>query len=494
VIPLVTAAAQPAYAEDAAVAAQVPDAGSEPAPNSPIMFPTSVTAQPARPSADAVGPLAAQIIAASDAAQHLGEQLKALDDELTAAKVVTQQASDGWTAAAATLATLQGKPAASASAAPAPSDSASPAPSSSAAASPSSAGAASASPRPSGSSASSPSPSPTANPNDPAYLAAVQAESAARTLLAAAVGAQSEVQGRRNVVAEQFQRRTEALNTLTSRNSSQLAEAERARDAYEQSLAAGRGIGASVDGLQAAPQAKAAVAFALSQLGKPYEWAEEGPDAYDCSGLVYASYLSVGKQLPRIANTQYGAGVPVLVSQLLPGDLIFFSTDPTDWRQIHHVAMYIGNGKVVQAPTFGDVVKISPIWFSEYFGASRIFPAVPVPAATPSAPPSATADSSASPTPSASPAPSDTPSDSPSPSGSPAPSDSRSPSASPSPSPDPSASASAAASPGASPSPTVSQAAAPSPSPSPSPSGVVESTPPPSASPSSSPRRRLFRR
>jgi hypothetical protein len=146
------------------------------------------------------------------------------------------------------------------------------------------------------------------------------------------------------------------------------------------------------------------VAFALSQLGKPYEWAAEGPNSYDCSGLVFASYLSVGVKLPRVANNQYGAGQPVLASQLLPGDLIFFSTNPSDWRQIHHVAMYIGNGKVVQAPTFGEVVKISPIWFSEYFGATRIIPAIAAPG-TAEPTPSATPSDSATPSPTGTPTP-----------------------------------------------------------------------------------------
>jgi cell wall-associated NlpC family hydrolase len=240
---------------------------------------------------------------------------------------------------------------------------------------------------------------------------AVRNERAARATLDAASTVEREVAGRHAVVLEQFQRHQTALQTLTSRNANQLAEAQRARDEYELTLAAARGASTSIDGKQAAPEALAAVAFALGQRGKPYEWAAEGPLSYDCSGLMLASYLSVGVRLPRVANNQFGAGQPVLASQLLPGDMIFFSTNPYDWRQIHHVAMYIGNNQVVQAPTFGDVVKVSPIWWSEYFGATRIFPAVPIPGATPDPTPAPepTPTPTATPTPTGTPSPTATP-------------------------------------------------------------------------------------
>src|SRR6185503_9074601 len=147
--------------------------------------------------------------------------------------------------------------------------------------------------------------------------------------------------------------------------------------------AASRGFGTSINGMKAGPAALAAVGFALRQLGKPYEWAAEGPYTFDCSGLVLASYQSVGVNLPRVSRYQFHAGTPVLVSQLLPGDLLFFSTDRSDWRKIHHVAIYIGGGRMIHAPTFGDVVRIAPIWWLEFFGATRIVGAVSAPAAPP---------------------------------------------------------------------------------------------------------------
>jgi hypothetical protein len=76
--------------------------------------------------------------------------------------------------------------------------------------------------------------------------------------------------------------------------------------------------------------------------------------------------------LPRTARPQYLATVPVPVSALLPGDLLFFGPDPNDWRSIHHVAIYLGRGLMVHAPTTGDVVRIAPIWWAEFFGATRV--------------------------------------------------------------------------------------------------------------------------
>jgi cell wall-associated NlpC family hydrolase len=281
--------------------------------------------------------------------------------------------------------------------------------------------------------------------------AAEQALRSAQAGVDAADAVEREVAVRRAVVQEQFTRHSAALALLKTRNATLLGPAFIARDAYEDSLSSGMGLGTSVNGMQAAPDAIRAVNFALSQRGKPYLWAAEGPYAYDCSGLVLASYLSVGRSLPRVSRNQYHAGTPVLVSQLLPGDLLFFSTDRSDSRSIHHVAIYIGNGRMVHAPNVGDVVKVSPIWWTRYFGATRIIPAVPGPAT-----PTPTPTPSATPTPSRSPSPSPSPSRtaSPSPTGSPSPTASPSPTTSPSPSPTPTPAESPSPSPEPEPDPT----------------------------------------
>ncbi len=392
-----------------------PDEGTQPIASAPLVVPPPQPT-PDAPAATAISPVGEQIIAASAATQRLGEQTKALQDELAAVHQTTEGARAQWQAATEALAASQsfgdqvGTPARDEAAHP--------------------------SPAPVATASPSPSASPTIDPSATATVDVsasradlAEVERLARTKLDEAIAAEKDVAGRHAVVLEQFQRHSAALQTLIQRNTDQLAAAQRARDEYEQSLAASRTAGAGVAGLQSASAALDAVAFALGQLGKPYAWATEGPKTYDCSGLVLASYLSVGVRMPRVANNQYGAGVPVLASQLLPGDLLFFSTNPRDWRQIHHVAIYIGQGKMVHAPTFGDVVKISPIWWTEYFGATRMVPAVPVPG-TPTPSPfgdaiavrDAIADPSPIPPPSETPSPSSSPPQTPSVSPSPSPS------------------------------------------------------------------------
>jgi peptidoglycan DL-endopeptidase CwlO len=95
--------------------------------------------------------------------------------------------------------------------------------------------------------------------------------------------------------------------------------------------------------------AERAMSFALSQVGKPYVWGATGPGAYDCSGLMLRAYESAGVTLPRVARQQYWAGAQLLVRQAQPGDLLFWGYDRSNPDSIHHVAMYLGNGRMVEA-------------------------------------------------------------------------------------------------------------------------------------------------
>ncbi|MBW3560994.1 MAG: C40 family peptidase [Actinobacteria bacterium] len=99
--------------------------------------------------------------------------------------------------------------------------------------------------------------------------------------------------------------------------------------------------------------ARTAVDAALSQVGKPYRWGAEGPDAYDCSGLTKWAWAKAGVTLPHSSRMQYAVTQRVPRSDLQPGDLMFFGSP------IHHVAMYIGGGKVVEAPYSGANVRIN---------------------------------------------------------------------------------------------------------------------------------------
>jgi cell wall-associated NlpC family hydrolase len=133
---------------------------------------------------------------------------------------------------------------------------------------------------------------------------------------------------------------------------------------------------AGVNGLAPAPAAVKALTYALAQIGKPYLWGGNGPRAYDCSGLMQQSYLRTGIHIPRTSAEQATVGVPVRLSDLVPGDLIFYATDIHRASTIHHVAMYAGGGLLVHAPQAGDVVHLSPVWLDEYIGAVRLVPAV----------------------------------------------------------------------------------------------------------------------
>jgi cell wall-associated NlpC family hydrolase len=295
----------------------------------------------------------------------------------------------------------------------------------------------------------------------------------------------------------QLDSRGAALNTLRTAYASAISTAEQRRNAENDKISAQYLNDA---GGQAGPQALKAVQYALAQLGKPYEWAAEGPDSFDCSGLVQSAYRFAGVSLPRTARPQFRATKPVTINALLPGDLLFFATNKSDWNTIHHVAIYLGKGKMLHAPTFGQNVKISPIWWAEFFAATRVVPGkiAPVPTTpattTPKPTPSPTSGPKPTPPPTGSPTPSPTGSPSPSPTGSPTPSPTTSPSPSPTTSPAPAPTASPSPSPTTAPAPTDS-AETPTPSPSPAPtdsaetpsSSTTESTASTSSSPTESP-------
>ncbi|MDN5857648.1 MAG: C40 family peptidase [Pseudonocardia sp.] len=107
--------------------------------------------------------------------------------------------------------------------------------------------------------------------------------------------------------------------------------------------------------------AGAAIGFALGEVGKPYVWGATGPATYDCSGLMLAAFRSAGITLPRVSRQQYLAGGHVPVRQAQPGDLLFYAYDRTDPRTIHHVMLYIGNGRMVEAPYSGESVRVQPV-------------------------------------------------------------------------------------------------------------------------------------
>lgn len=115
--------------------------------------------------------------------------------------------------------------------------------------------------------------------------------------------------------------------------------------------------------------------FACSQLGQRYVWGGNGPRAsggWDCSGLTKAAYAAAGIVLPRTTADQYHATTPIPVSQIQPGDLVFYSNQKDG---IHHVALYLGNNTMIDAPDFGQPVKIEEYRHpgDDFLSANRVF-------------------------------------------------------------------------------------------------------------------------
>lgn len=121
----------------------------------------------------------------------------------------------------------------------------------------------------------------------------------------------------------------------------------------------------------AGPVAQIAVQVALEQVGTPYIWGGEEPGGFDCSGLVQYSYAAAGVGLPRVAQDQFDAGPVLPVSAtLVAGDLLFFGTSS---HAVTHVALYVGGGRMVDAPHTGAFVRVEPVdvTSASFVGATR---------------------------------------------------------------------------------------------------------------------------
>ncbi|MGY1712614.1 C40 family peptidase [Geodermatophilus sp. SYSU D00758] len=108
------------------------------------------------------------------------------------------------------------------------------------------------------------------------------------------------------------------------------------------------------------------VATALAQVGDPYVWGDSGPDGFDCSGLTQYAYAAVGVSLPHSSGAQSRLGVAVPRAQLQPGDIVYF------YSPVSHVGIYVGNGMMVHARTFGQPVAVTTVDMRGYAGARRL--------------------------------------------------------------------------------------------------------------------------
>lgn len=109
-----------------------------------------------------------------------------------------------------------------------------------------------------------------------------------------------------------------------------------------------------------------AVEVAAEFLGTPYKYGGNGPENFDCSGLTSWAFKAAGVTLPRSSRQQATVGTPVPFDQLQPGDLVFF------YEPISHVGIYVGDGKMINSPSTGDVVKYSTVQQSRFNTARRI--------------------------------------------------------------------------------------------------------------------------
>ena len=117
------------------------------------------------------------------------------------------------------------------------------------------------------------------------------------------------------------------------------------------------------------------VDLARSHVGKPYEWGAEGPDTFDCSGLVQSVYAEVGVELPRVSRDQARAGVAVSPAEARAGDLVFFGS-PVD-----HVGIYAGDGTMVVAPRTGENVRVQRVDLARASTIRRVLPEPAAPVA-----------------------------------------------------------------------------------------------------------------
>jgi cell wall-associated NlpC family hydrolase len=185
---------------------------------------------------------------------------------------------------------------------------------------------------------------------------AASLKKAVQSAVAAQLTAVAAAKAHRGQVKAQLASATRAEATLE-------AEASAATAAPVVTVAGG-GSGQSwpAGGVATAAQGATAVNWALTQIGKPYQWGGAGPGSYDCSGLAMDAWARAGIQLAHWTGYQWLSGPHVPIGQLRPGDLVFFATNTADPATIHHVGIYVGQGMMVDAPYTGVDVRIDSIY------------------------------------------------------------------------------------------------------------------------------------
>jgi cell wall-associated NlpC family hydrolase len=138
---------------------------------------------------------------------------------------------------------------------------------------------------------------------------------------------------------------------------------EMRREAYGSATTPGSSYTGAIPAVSG--QAGVAVRFAYNAIGTPYVWAAEGPDGYDCSGLTLAAWRAAGKSLPHNAAMQWDQVAKISRDAIQPGDLIFYSG-------LGHVGIFVGGGKVIHAPSFGQSVELASVDMMPPYGYGRV--------------------------------------------------------------------------------------------------------------------------
>jgi cell wall-associated NlpC family hydrolase len=177
-----------------------------------------------------------------------------------------------------------------------------------------------------------------------------------------------------------------AAQLLVTQAERALGRAQTSATAMRQAAAAAR---RDADGVQSGPApsdaAATAIHWAFEEIGVPYAWGggdENGPTrgfaqgantvGFDCSGLTLFIYHKAGIHLDHYTGSQWDQGKRVSSrADLQPGDLMFFAYDTSDPSTIHHVSIYIGNGKMIEAPYTGEVVRVTSFDRSDFIGGVR---------------------------------------------------------------------------------------------------------------------------
>ncbi len=235
-----------------------------------------------------------------------------------------------------------------------------------------------------------------------ARQAAAQAAAEQAAQQAAAEAAEAAAQAAAQAAADKAAKDAEVAAARSAQAASAAAAAA-ASAAVSSSSGSGSSSGSSSAGGSSASSTVRAASYngsigeaiveaAKSQLGVPYAWGggtSSGPSrgirdggvadrygdynkiGFDCSGLALYAYAQVGVTLPHYSGSQYSSGPHIAKNNLQPGDLVFWAYNTSDPGTIHHVAIWVGDGTIVEAPNSGSYVKISNMKWSGYIGASR---------------------------------------------------------------------------------------------------------------------------